>query len=430
MAANINRFSMVSRGARWHFDVAIVLISIVPMLAVAAMAFGGWIDVSKAPVAALWCFALSPLAGYAVLLRYPRTISKIRTYLEEIIRGELPEKIQLVADEDDIASIERSMNMVLNSLRQRLSRVEEEKLLLEGELLQSRKLEAIGTLAGGIAHEVNTPTQCICSNLQFLKSAFDALIEHSRNHSPISGEGDASDTWGPAFVAREIPPCIEQTGAAARRIAATVQAMRSFAAGNNTTEKEPCDLNEAISSTVAVTRNEWKHTCKVVTVLDPALPPVVCHPGEIKQAIMNLLLNGVQAIRDKQSNGAEDGVSDCVEIKTSLNSQTVSISVRDTGCGIPNAMKPRIFEPFFTTRKVGQGIGCGLAVVRSSIVVRHGGSITFDSQPRLGATFTICLPIGTEAGAERQGTAAIGNAKACDARRLTLEEKTEDGGLR
>jgi signal transduction histidine kinase len=174
------------------------------------------------------------------------------------------------------------------------------------------------------------------------------------------------------------------------RAASIVGAMKEFS-HPGCVEKQAVDLNHAIESTLTISRNEWKYVADMVTELDPDLPPVFCQPTEINQAILNLIVNAAHAIADAiQEDKNHKGV---ITVSTRRNGNWAEIRVEDTGKGIPKSIRDRVFDPFFTTKEVGHGSGQGLAIARSIIVERHGGTIRFESEWNRGTTFIIRLPI-------------------------------------
>ena len=156
-------------------------------------------------------------------------------------------------------------------------------------------------------------------------------------------------------------------------------------------DKTPLDLNRAIESTITVARNEWKYIADLETDFDPALPPVPCLPGEFNQAVLNLIVNAAHAIAAKFGDGA--GGKGLITVKTRRDGDWADLRICDSGTGIPEAARGRIFEPFFTTKEVGKGTGQGLAIARSVVVDKHGGTIAFETESGKGTTFIVRLPL-------------------------------------
>jgi PAS domain S-box-containing protein len=273
---------------------------------------------------------------------------------------------------------------------------------LEGQLRQAQKLEGIGQLAAGIAHEINTPTQYIGDNVRFLKDAFQDMKRLVRGYE----QALAADAGGPSrektkefsaavegiepeYLLEEIPKAIDQTLEGVSRVAGLVNAMKEFS-HPGTKDKIPLDLNHAIENTLTVARNEWKYVADVETDFDPSLPLVPCLVGEFNQVILNLIVNAAHAIADVVGKGKSNKGK--IRIQTRECPEWVEIRIQDTGSGIPEKVRARIYDPFFTTKEVGKGTGQGLAIARSVVVDKHGGTIHFETEEGKGTTFTVRLP--------------------------------------
>jgi PAS domain S-box-containing protein len=272
---------------------------------------------------------------------------------------------------------------------------------LEDQLRQAHKLEAIGQLAAGIAHEINTPTQFVSDNTTFLKENWGAiaeLLQVCRNHCPPDPcAADFSkrfeQLWKQSdfdYLLAEVPRAIDQCLDGLNRIAKIVRAMKEFS-HPGADEKTPVDINRAIETTVAVSRNEWKYVADVDLRLDAALPLIPCLHGEFNQAMLNLIVNAAQAIAGAVGNTPDSKGK--ITIATQLLPDFVEISVADTGTGVPEEIRSRIFEPFFTTKPVGKGTGQGLSLVHATIVKRLKGQLWFESEVGRGTTFFIRLPL-------------------------------------
>ena len=263
-----------------------------------------------------------------------------------------------------------------------------ERRLLERQLAQAQKLESIGQLAAGIAHEINTPIQYIGDNARFLQDAFRDLVVLVES-SPVVARATDGDV---EYFRSEVPKAIGELIEGVDQVARIVRAMKEFS-HPGPVEKTPIDINRAIESTIVVSRNEWKYVADVTTDLDHELPPVPCMAGEFNQVILNLIVNAAHAIADATK---DSGVKGEIHISTSMGGPSVEIRVSDTGCGIPEAIRSKVFDPFFTTKPVGKGTGQGLAIAHSVIVQKHGGSIQLESEPGRGTTFVIQLPLACE----------------------------------
>jgi signal transduction histidine kinase len=276
--------------------------------------------------------------------------------------------------------------------------------MMELQLRQAQKLESIGQLAAGIAHEINTPTQYIGDNVRFLQDAFTDLREVNRGflqlleaarQGAVSDEvvrelEDQMEDADMEYLAEEIPRAIAHTLEGVERVTKIVRAMKSFSHPGSE-EKTPIDLNKAVESTVTVSRNEWKYHADLVTDLDPALPLVPCLPGELNQVILNLIINAAHAIADVVGDGSQG--KGTLTVRTRHDGTWAEIRIEDTGGGIPEQVRERIFDPFFTTKPVGKGTGQGLAISRSVIVDQHGGTIYFDTELGRGTSFVVRLPL-------------------------------------
>ena len=283
-----------------------------------------------------------------------------------------------------------------------------ERRMLEAQLRQAQKLESIGQLAAGIAHEINTPTQYIGDNTRFIEDAFrdlsvlleacQRLGEAAGGESPpelvaeLVGEmvaaAEQADT---EYLLEEIPKAISQSLEGVQRVAKIVRSMKEFSHPGGE-ERQAVDFNRAIESTLTVCRNEWKYVAEAVTDFDSDLPLVSCLPADCNQVILNLIVNAAHAIADKVGkNGDEKGT---ITVRTRRDGDWVEIRVTDTGTGIPEEIRPKIFDPFFTTKAVGRGTGQGLAIVHSIVTEKHKGTIAFETETGCGTTFVVRLPIG------------------------------------
>ena len=281
-----------------------------------------------------------------------------------------------------------------------------DRIKFEAQLHQSQKMEAIGQLAAGIAHEINTPAQFVGDNTRFLQDAFSDLLEacnlykksvHMAKSGPLTAE-QIQDTEKRIeeldidYLEEEVPLAIAQTLKGVDRITHIVQAMKIFAHPGGE-EKEPVDINKEIEKTIIITRNEWKYVAELKTDFDSSLPTVPCHRAEFNQVILNLIVNAAHAIADtKAGSSAEKGT---ITISSRQAVKHVEIRISDTGAGIPEHIRHRIFDLFFTTKEPGRGTGQGLAIAHSVIVDKHGGTIDIEIEENIGTTFVIRLPIDT-----------------------------------
>ena len=271
---------------------------------------------------------------------------------------------------------------------------------MEQQLLRAQKLEAVGQLAAGIAHEINTPTQYVGDNIRFLKDSFReilALIERLRQLAATATDGRIlSADLGKAlqetdtdYLLAEVPAAIDQSIDGVDRVSKIVRAMKDFS--HPATERTPLDINRAIASTATVASNEWKYIAELQTDFDPDLPAVPVMPGDFNQVILNMIVNAAHAIGDVVGDGGNGRGT--ITLATRRVDEHAEIRISDTGCGMTPEVAARIFDPFFTTKAVGKGTGQGLAMAHNVVVVRHGGTIKVESAPGAGTTFIIRLPL-------------------------------------
>ncbi|MCA3141561.1 MAG: PAS domain S-box protein [Rhodocyclaceae bacterium] len=277
----------------------------------------------------------------------------------------------------------RFVPLLTEALRRRADSLRARKL--EQDLLQAQKLEALGTLAGGIAHEINTPMQYISDNLHFLKDRFAEVLgtleQYRRN--PNSGRERNPEL---DYILEEIPLALDQSLNGSKRVAEIVEAVRTFAYPELATN-ESFDLGAVLEHCLVMTRSQWKHELTVSLQRQGNSEALRGSPGQIGQVFVNLMTNACDAVRM-----SSDGRSGLVRIGLIFEEGEAVVHVDDNGPGIPAALHERIFDPFFTTKALGKGTGQGLSICRS-IVERHGGSISHDRSPLGGARFTVRLPL-------------------------------------
>jgi PAS domain S-box-containing protein len=274
---------------------------------------------------------------------------------------------------------------------------------LEASLAQAQKLESIGQLAAGIAHEINTPVQYVSDNTRFLESQFGSLLRVVESYAKQLDVDAGAKSWDERrqqiqkdleqldyeFARVEVPAAIDQSLDGLERVSTIVRAMKDFSHPGSA-DKQLLDINKAIASTVVVCTHRWKYVADLKTEFDPNLPMIPCLVAEFNQVILNMVVNAADAIAEKQGNSGAKGL---ITVSTRAGSDFVEIRVSDNGSGIPVAVQPRLFTPFFTTKGVGKGTGQGLAISRSIIVDKHAGEMTFESQPGVGTSFIVRLPV-------------------------------------
>jgi PAS domain S-box-containing protein len=288
-----------------------------------------------------------------------------------------------------------------------------ERKMLESQLLQTQKLEAIGQLAAGIAHEINTPAQYVLNNVWFIKDAVEKIAQALQGHGRLLEElavhphlaGDierlqaADKELQLDFFLAELPAAIAETVQGLDRITAIVRSVKQFAHPGHA-QAQPANPNDLVRDTVNVSRNEWKYVADLTTDLDPDLPPVPCLVHEIGQVLLNLIINAAHAVADKNVHGSDRGV---IAVSTRLVGDWVEIRIQDSGTGIPEHARDHVFEPFFTTKAVGKGTGQGLYLAHRTVVAQHGGRLNFETESGRGTTFVVALPVAGVAGDNTHG---------------------------
>lgn len=267
----------------------------------------------------------------------------------------------------------------------------------ETELHEESKLESLGRLSAGLAHEINTPIQYVGDNARFLEEAYQELIRVVEVYRALL---DTSNPIGWAerqervreaeagidfdYLEKEIPSAVEQTLEGIERVARIVRAMKTFSHPGHQ-EHVTADLNEALEATVTVTRHQVSEVADLRLDLGE-LPPVLCNIADLNQVFLNLIVNASDAIEETGQRGV-------IGIATELVGDDVLVRISDTGGGIPDEVRSKIFDPFFTTKDVGRGSGQGLPLARGVVHEGHGGALTVESVIGEGTTFTVRLPV-------------------------------------
>jgi signal transduction histidine kinase len=273
----------------------------------------------------------------------------------------------------------------------------------------AQQMQAIGQLASGISHEINTPTQYIGDNVTFLRESFGGLTrlldayENLRDKSINGGVDEAmlrriADLRSEIdiqFLVDEIPSAIDRTLEGNRRVAEVVRSMKEFA-HPSAKEMSPTDINHSVKGAAALSRNEWKYIAELVLKLDRTIPRIPCITGAINQVLLNLIVNAAHAIQEVVGDGATD--KGTITIATKRLGDWAEIRVSDTGTGITEADRTRIYDPFFTTKGIGQGTGQGLALSHSVVVKTHGGQLDLETEVGKGTTFILRLPLDRKPG--------------------------------
>ncbi len=273
----------------------------------------------------------------------------------------------------------------------------------QAELVQAQKLESVGRLASGIAHEINTPIQFVSDSLTFVQDAVPQVVELVERYRQLRAQilagatvdrdvlariAEAEEEGDLDYLLENVPKALERCADGLGRVSTLVRAMKEFAHPEQK-QKVSADLNRALSNTLTIARSEYKYVAEVEADYGE-LPPVLCHLGELNQVFLNIVVNAAHAIESASRGADGKGV---IRVATRLEAGAVRVSISDTGTGIPEEIRDRIFDPFFTTKEVGKGTGQGLAIARSVVVDKHGGTLTFDSEMGRGTTFHIRLPV-------------------------------------
>jgi PAS domain S-box-containing protein len=273
---------------------------------------------------------------------------------------------------------------------------------LERELQQAQKLESVGRLAAGVAHEINTPVQFVGDSIEFVRETVNDLFEAYETHRACServlaGDPDrelavtaaAKDAeLDYAYLRTEYPHALDRALEGTRRVSSIVRSLKVFAHPGRESSST-ADLNAAVDTALTIARNEYRY-CADVTTHYGELPTIRCHINELNQAILNIIINASHAISERVGNSGQRGN---ITVETRHEAGGVCLSISDTGGGIPEAIRDRIFDPYFTTKDVGKGTGQGLAIARSIVVDKHGGSLTFDTMCGVGTTFHLRVPV-------------------------------------
>jgi signal transduction histidine kinase len=395
--AVVNLAGTVLLGALTHWPLPMWL-----WLPFAALAFDHLgLRVARAIVIALCAAEVIGGLAAGVHWLYPLTFVTLAIFCSELSRVRFQEMGRMLAHSDaqrsEIEAAHRELRQAHENLRQETQAREHAEI----DLRHAQKLEAVGRLASGIAHEINTPVQFVSDSVHFLqdgtadllrmceayRGALTELEQGASRPELAKNLAEVEQQLDLAFLQEELPEAASRSLEGLRRIAEIVRSMKEFAHPDSK-EARPIDLNSAIMSTLTIARGEYKHVAQLDVELG-TLPLVTCHAGEINQVILNLLVNAAHAIADKLGNSGELGT---IVLRTRSKHDRVVISIADSGCGIPEQLRERIFEPFFTTKEVGRGTGQGLALARA-IVLRHGGELTFRSEVGVGTTFEISLPL-------------------------------------
>jgi signal transduction histidine kinase len=312
-------------------------------------------------------------------------VGRVRRYLKLIKRSNDELEARVALRTQELANVNETL----------LAEIAERENV-ESQLHIARKLESIGQLAAGIAHEINTPAQYVSDNVTFLEGMWREVepllddYEKAVQAGVVDGEKSrellASTDLG--FLRDEVPAAFSEAASGLRQVSQIILAMKSFSHPGSD-GIQPADINEALESTVTVARNEWKYVADLTLDLDRKLPAVPCDVSAFNQVVLNLVVNAAQAIGEMR--GDQGGGH--IKVSSRQYGNFVEICVEDNGPGIPESIRDRIFDPFFTTKEVGKGTGQGLAISHRVIHQQHEGTLTVESTEGEGARFVIRLPL-------------------------------------
>jgi signal transduction histidine kinase len=325
-----------------------------------------------------------------------------RTEVEDVVAGFELGAVDYVTKPFNPPELLRRVrtHLELALLRRDLERQVEERT---AQLLQAQRLESMGQLAAGIAHEVNSPMQFIGNNAEFLFQALEELAALRRQYHQLyeqarAGAVDAAllgrveealAQSDPEYLDAETARAVAKIQEGVKRVVEIVQGMRELAHPGGR-EQVAADLNHLLQSAAKVCRNEWKYVAELELDLDPQLPALKCFPGELSQCVVNLLVNAAHAIADVVKGTQDKGR---IVLSSRAAGGQAEIRVSDTGTGIPTEVQPRIFEFLFTTKEFGKGTGQGLSLVQRVVRDHHRGEVSFETAMGKGTTFLLRLPL-------------------------------------
>lgn len=323
-----------------------------------------------------------------------------------LVRWQWEDDVLLLAGEPPAQELEQSQAALvrLNNRVSELARenakksAELEKVLTElretqAMLVHREKMAALGQMTAGVAHELNNPLAFVKNNHYLLERALADLLElvglfgkcldglqkdRPDLFAAITAKAEEIDL---PHLGESVPRLLDSLGRGVDRVTSLVLQLRTFSRLDEAEFKE-VDLNESLRAVVDIAGFLMRENETVFSAEYGALPPVTCSPGQLNQAVLNILTNAVQAA----------GKGGRAALSTRVEGDEILIEVSDSGPGVPEELRRRIFEPFFTTKPVGQGTGLGLSIAHS-VVSEHGGKIDLKAGPDGGAAFTVRIPV-------------------------------------
>jgi two-component system, NtrC family, sensor kinase len=340
----------------------------------------------------------------AMLRARDKTIAVLKRRLMQEATRDHDSPFAILAQNIALEQVVARKTAEVEAERQELQHALAELHRAQAQLLQAQKMESIGQLAAGVAHEINTPTQYVADNISFIKSAAGAMMNildkaldvaaaarHGSVSPPLLEALDAVLMRSKlAYLQRQIPEALDQSQEGMQHIARIVAAMKDFS-HPSTGEIEFVDIRDVITTTVTLARNEWKYVADMETRIAHDLPRVPCMRDLLSQTLLNLVVNAAHAVGDTLREGVKD--KGLITVSAQVCEDWMEIRVADNGAGIPERIRDRIFDPFFTTKPVGKGTGQGLAIAYATVVDKHHGQIRCESVEGAGATFIVRLPL-------------------------------------
>jgi len=334
-------------------------------------------------------------ADFLIVLRKPASIVELVQVAHALAVNRVL-AMQHQTHVDELEAAVRARTAELEAANAKLAAQLAWRERVEAELKISQRLEAVGQLAAGVAHEISSPIQYVGDNIEFLREgALDILKVLDTVRETVASRGDAElatlvgkleEQIDLDYLRRELPSSAESMQRGVERIANIVGAMRQL---SHPGSEKPCkaDINRTIENALQVTSSAYRYIADVDRQLGD-IPDVTCHAAELGQVFINLIINASHAMENMP-----EGSRGKLRVRTAVEGRHVVVAISDSGSGIPEAIRHKIFDAFFTTKPVGRGTGQGLAIARSIVVDRHHGKLTFDSVMGRGTTFEIRLPI-------------------------------------